>query len=156
MNLRIRKKNITHHCYRAIFSQGAYTNLSRKQHIKEIRSLPTRVRDWDRLLWMTRVFHGTESLKPGYQFKYNNITKVYKPFYMDRFRWTKDTRFKGHFSKLSKQRKSFVNMTPWWGRTFKLSASSHGVKYIKGGKNIEYPSSYTFKFNEEDNNENRV
>lgn len=152
MNLRIRKKNITHHCYRAIFTQGTYINLSRKQHIKEIRSLPIRVRDWDRLLWMTRVFHGAESLKPGYQFKYNNITKVYKPFYMDRIKWTKDTRFKGNFSKLSKQRKSFVNMTPWWGRKFKLSTSSS----ITGGKNIEYPSSYTFKFNEEDNNENRV
>lgn len=152
MNLRIRKKNITHHCYRAIFSQGAYINLSRKQHIKEIRSLPMRVRNWDRLLWMTRVFHGTESLKPGYQFKYNNITKVYKPYYMDRIRWTKHTRFKGHFSKLSKQRKSFVNMTPWWGRTFKLSASS----FISGGKNAKYPSSYTFKFNEETNDENQV
>lgn len=150
MNLRIRKKNITHHCYRAIFSQGAYINLSRKQHIKEIRSLPTRVRDWDRLLWMTRVFHGTESLKPGYQFKYNNITKVYKPFYMSHIKWTKDTRLKGHLSKLSKQHKSFVNMTPWRGRTFKLSASS----FIPGGKDVKYASSYTFKFNEEVNNEN--
>jgi hypothetical protein len=111
-----------------------------------------RIRNWDRLLWMTRVMRGAESLKPGYQFKYNNITKVYKPYYMDRIRWTKNTLFKGHFSKLSKQRKSFVNMTPWWGRTFKLSANS----FITGGKNIEYPSSYTFKFNEEVNDENQV
>lgn len=144
MNLRIRKKNITQHCYRAIFSP--YINLSRKQHIKEIRSLPIRVRDWDRLQWMIYVFHGTESLKPGYQFKYNNITKVYKPCYMDRIKWTKDTHFKGQFSKLSKQRKSFVNMTHWRGRTFKLSTNS----FIPGGKNFKYTSSCTFKFNEED------
>jgi hypothetical protein len=111
-----------------------------------------RIRNWDRLLWMTRVFHGTESLKPGYQFKYNNITKVYKPFYMDRIRWTKDTRLKGNFSRLSKQHKSFVNMTPWWGRTFKLSANS----FIPGGKDAKYASSYTFKFNEEINDENQV
>jgi hypothetical protein len=36
-------------------------------------------------------------------------------------------------------------MTPWWGRTFKLSASS----FTPGGKDAKYASSYTFKFNEE-------